>query len=178
MSTITQIQAELLEMFAPIDQMFKERQQKWAAERKEALKNLPQTEAYQELEAQRKAAKTFSERSAVDSAMYDLRFNTAGGKTWYINVFYGRSIEMIIPIVEKNCDAVISRRNASIEAKLIKAGVTDLIESKYSSTSDGFHGTFNVVTDMGDKWIEIDTILAGGYNIQCLHNRTLVKVRH
>ena len=73
-------------------------------------------------------------------------------------------------VFEKNCKATANKRNASIAKKLEKAEVTG---SAVVRTEDGFNGVFNINT----KKVTIETVYAGGYNIQCLHLRVLVKIK-
>jgi len=96
----------------------------------------------------------------------------AGGKTWY-DTFYGRSEQDIVGIVAKNVAAIIEKRNHRIVSALIKKGINEIPEFTLIHCSDGYEGTFIVA---GHK-VHIETILAGGYNIQCLHQRTLIKVK-
>lgn len=114
----------------------------------------------------------YSFSSEYYSALHDI----CGGKTWY-NIINNHSEEDLLIIVEKNCANVVKKRNASIAKKLEKAGITEVLEEKYSTTSDGYNGTYTINTDSGIKSVIIETILAGGYNIQCLHHRVLVKVK-
>ena len=67
--------------------------------------------------------------------------------------------------------------NATIAAKLAKAGVDEVEGAEFTRTNDGFNGLFVVNTPTGPKSVHIETITAGGYNIQCLHLRVLVTVR-
>jgi hypothetical protein len=114
----------------------------------------------------------YSFSSEYYSALYDI----CGGKTWY-NIINNHSEEDLLIIIEKNCANVVKKRNASIAKKLEKAGITEVLEEKYSTTSDGYNGVYTINTDSGTKSVIIETILAGGYNIQCLHHRVLVKVK-
>lgn len=84
---------------------------------------------------------------------------------------------MIEEFIEKNCAATVAKRNATIAAKLEKAGVTEVVSEQFTYTKDGFDGVFVVNTDAGMKRVKINTIRAGGYNIQCLHLRVLVSVK-
>ena len=85
----------------------------------------------------------------------------------------GRSRQAALDLMAKNTAALIAKRDAQIIAALTKAGVTEIPEFELLSTGDGLEGTFWVA----GKKVTIKTILAGGYNIQRLHNRTLVKVK-
>ena len=107
---------------------------------------------------------------------YQQLFSVAGGKTWY-NIFDGRNWQMIEEVIEKDHARTIKARNAKIAKKLDDAGVTEVISEEVAYTNDGFNGIFRVNTDSGVKVIKIESILAGGYNIQCLHHRVLVRVK-
>ena len=151
-------------IFSEMDAEYVAKQVAWALERKLAVREFEASDVY-------RGTRGEEFRKAKAQA-----YSIAGGKGWY-DVFWGRSMDMIPEIVEKKCKKVIENRNASIAKKLAKAEVTEVYSNRISRTSDGFHGIFNVDTNLGPKHIEIETILAGGYNIQCLNVRTLVKVR-
>jgi hypothetical protein len=160
-----QIIAKLTEVFAPYDAQVVEDTKKWAMERQAAINEFKKSEEYKILA-----------RKSGQWELYDKLFAMAGGKTWY-NALWGRNATMIHNYVEKYCAAVANKRTASIAAKLTKAGVTEVVSESYVYTKDGFNGTYVVETNSGKKIVTIDTIIAGGYNIQCAHMRVLVKVK-
>ena len=84
-----------------------------------------------------------------------------------------RSMDDALNMVTKNTQAKIDRRNAQIMNALSKKGVTEIPEFELVEYSDGLEGYF----DVAGHNVHIRTILAGGYNIQCLHARTLVKIK-
>ena len=161
MNTTTQIIAKLNEVFAPMDAEVLENTQAWAKRRVAALNEFKQSEEYKSIRGTERYAKLF---------------DIAGGKTWY-NVFDGRNASMIEECIVKHCANVAASRNKSIEQKLVKSGVTEVISETFTQTTDGFDGIFVVNTDVGKKVVTINTIYAGGYNVQCLHLRVLVKVK-
>ena len=98
--------------------------------------------------------------------------NMAGGKAWLNAIWANPSEEDRKTFVQKNVKASIAKRDTQIIKALEKVGVTSIPDFELVEVSDGLEGTFYVA----DKKVSIRTIVAGGYNIQCLHNRTLVKV--
>lgn len=153
------MQEQLNNAFAALNVEIAERQQTWAKARKDAL-----TAKVAELKDRRRAMGEY--------AYYAEVFAVAGGKTWY-NIFHGRNWQQISELVTKNTEALIAKRDAQIIKALNKAGINEIPEFTLTEFSDGIEGTFIVA---GHK-VTIRTILAGGYNIQCLHVRTLVKVK-
>lgn len=155
--------AALNEVFAEMDARVLAETKVWAHGRAAAIHDFWQSDFY-------KANKHNS------SAVYRQLFALAGGKSWY-TILTGRNATMIDEFVTKNCAAIVASRNASITHKLEKAEVTEVTDSKFARTKDGYNGVFHVETNKGRKIVTIDTIYAGGYNIQCLHMRCLVKVK-
>ena len=162
-TTTQQIIDNLNQVFKKFDDEVLESSKKWAQERVEAIREFKMSDEAKHLRRDQ-------------YAYYTKLFALAGGKSWY-NAFDGRSKSMIEEFMEKNHQNTIEKRNASIAKKLEKAGVTEILSEEYVYTKDGFNGIFRVNTDTGVKCVSIDTIYAGGYNIQCLHLRVLVKVK-
>lgn len=158
-----QMIAALTAEFAELDAEFVANSQEWIKERTLAVR------AY-------KASPEFSDRTISVSVRYNKAFNIAGGKTWYA-VIYGNSDAAIETFMAKNCARIIAKRNATITAKLEKVGATEVTAKDFARTKDGFNGVYTVLTDAGKKTVTINTIYAGGYNIQCWHQRTLIKVK-
>lgn len=121
-----------------------------------------------------------SDENADRSLSYDERSKReiyiAGGAT-YRNMFNHHSEDEIKKRATKKAKSVIQSRNTAIANKLIKAEITEVLDSHFTSTHDGFDGIFKVETNKGPKKVTISTIYAGGYHIQCFHLRVLVKVR-
>lgn len=99
----------------------------------------------------------------------------AGGKT-LAEKLYGINSDMTVQMAIKDAQGVIKARNAKMAKKLEQSEITNIVDNNIEVNSDGFNGTFQVDTNKGRKWVRIHTIIAGGYNIQALHYRTLVKV--
>ena len=106
---------------------------------------------------------------------WDDLHRVAGGKT-LAEKLKGISSQMTTDIAIKDAQAVINARNAKMAKKLEQSEINKIIDNNIEVNSDGFNGSFLVDTNKGRKWVRINTIIAGGYNIQALHYRTLVKV--
>lgn len=134
----------------------------WALERRKALYDFKKTEEYTELS-----------KKGAWGGVYDRMFGICGGKTWYA-VFTQNSKEGVEEYVRKNAAAIAKARNAKIAAKLLKAGVEAVEKADVGYCTDGFRGLFWI---NGNRCVTIEVILAGGYNIQRLHQRVLCNVK-
>lgn len=162
MNAITTITQQLAPMFAEQDAQIEERDVQWALDRRAALIAFKKSPEYAALDAK-------GEWGGKYPAMFDL----CGGKTWY-NVVNGSSAAAVEEFARKNAKAVAAKRNAKIAAKLAKAGVEQITDASVGYCQDGFNGWWKV---NGDRIVSIQSILAGGYNIQRLHQRVLVNVK-
>lgn len=161
MNAVTKIMNELEVVFAPMDEKVQADALIWAQGRIEVLVEWKKSDAAKEFRKQ------YGEWS-----YYDKLFAICGGKTWYNGLTnHGASFAV------KNAIATAKKRNASIAKKLEAAGVTEVLETTFTHTNDGFNGLFVVMTNAGRKVVTVNTVYAGGYNVQCLHLRVLTKVK-
>ena len=159
---ITNIISSLETFFAEHDQKISDDDVRWALERRDALNEFKKSEEYKALR-----------KEGAWGGVYPRMFGICGGKTWYA-VFSETSTAGIEEFMRKNAAATARARTAKIAAKLAKAGVEQVESAKVAYTKDGFQGVFII---NGERRVTIDAILAGGYNIQRLHQRVLCNVK-
>lgn len=147
--------------FKDLDAQMLERQTKWALDRRIAV-----------YECWEKKEHKFVCPDGYTRTNYYKLFQLAGGKKWY-NVMWPSTVLRLTEFVAKNIKETISKRNARIVRALNYKGIFEIPEFTLQHSSDGYEGYFNVA---GHR-VTINTILAGGFNIQCLHQRTLIKVK-
>jgi hypothetical protein len=163
------MQDQINKAFAELNQQMMDNQIAWAKGRKEALEAYdPKKDQYvlEIIEAQ--GENSYAARYQIGKAKRDI----CGGRKWF-EVFSLNSWRLIEPLIVKNVEALIKNRDNRIIKALTKHGITELPEFTLTHTSDGYEGTFHVAGNL----VTIRTILAGGWNIQCLHQRTLIKVK-
>ena len=162
MTAFETIMNAMADQFTTNDEKYINTMVDWALGRKAEVKEFKNSPEYKEMDMW---------------AKYDKLHNMCGGKTWYRIINDNNYVSLEIA-VRKICDDTINARNAKIASKLEKSGVTEVVgEGEVIYSNDGFHGIFHVNTEAGKKRVKIETVLAGGYNVQCLHYRTLVNVK-
>jgi len=124
-------------------------------------------------------ARRQARRLAIDKQVrgkfdYPEVWTACGGKGWYKLLEWCDAD--LTEILTKNHLKKVSERNVKIAKKLMDSGVKEVIGGKETQTINGFEGSWIFKTDGGEKKVNIEIILAGGY-IQCLHNRVLVKIK-
>ena len=159
MNAAQQIAKALENFFAEQDALTLESQITWAMKQATALRAFKASAKYQEL------------RKKGAWGLYERLHAIAGGKTWYQVLTQGD--EDIAAFCAKAAKNTAQKRNARIAAKLDAAGVTEVTSAQVEYCPDGFNGVFQI---NGDRTVTVQSILAGGHNIQCLHQRVLVKV--
>lgn len=102
-------------------------------------------------------------------------YSKAGGQQWYL-ILSQKHENLLKAYIRKVHESTIEKRNSTISVKLIEAGASEITSSELARSSDGFNGTFSINTDSGKKTVHIQTIMAGGYNIQKLHYRVLTRL--
>lgn len=162
MTTTAAILETLTAAFADIDAADLAKEIEWARGRKAALDAFYASDEFIALKS--------------NGGSVSERINSICGDTSWYNVLLGSDAK-IVAFCTKNSAKRAAKRHAKIAKDLDKVGIMSVESAEVAVNNGGFDGVYRVTTDKGDKMVRINTIYAGGYNIQCLHTRVLVSVK-
>ncbi|MGL5736662.1 MAG: hypothetical protein ACRCYS_17500 [Beijerinckiaceae bacterium] len=165
------MQNQINKAFAQVNADILARQTAWFEERNAAVRAYYKSEERKAVlpEFNKTSRKEYEAARKADTAKLEAM---AGGKTWLAAIWCNPTEENRATYIGKNVKGLIYRRDSQILKALESKGIKEIPDFELVQVGDGLEGVFMVA---GHR-ISIRTILAGGYNIQCLHMRTLVKI--
>lgn len=162
------MQQQINNAFAALNERLHQQDQKWAAAKIDGARQY-----IEQMKEKFAAGEVQHLTSGYGRFCYSAAVNEWFGSKSMAALLTGHGRQGGLDNMAKNTQALIDKRDARIIKALNKKGITEIPEFELVEISDGVEGVFYI----DQHRVSIKTILAGGYNIQRLHNRTLIKVK-